>query len=190
MLERDIGNRIRSIRSDRGLRLADLASTTGFSPGQLSKIECGKVSSPISTLELIARALEVNLEQLLSDGAQTDNLPKPKEISIVKKGEGLHHYVGGEGGVSTWEWLAPEKENKLIEPFIVTEPSGHLPSIFSHHPGQEMVFVLQGKMQFGFRKEKYVLSEGDCVYFDASVAHMVRNIGDGDLRYLVVRSAF
>ena len=56
MLEQEIGRRIKEVRREEGLRLADLAASSGFSAGLLSKMEGGKVSSPISTLEVIAKA--------------------------------------------------------------------------------------------------------------------------------------
>ena len=60
-IEQRIGQRIRKLRKAKGANLAQLGEATGLSKALLSKIENGKVSSPVSTLALIADALQVKL---------------------------------------------------------------------------------------------------------------------------------
>ncbi len=191
MLEREIGNRLRETRREKGLRLEDLAATSGFSAGLLSKIECGKVSSPISTLDVIARALGTSFEQIVANETETESPSDDSaKITIVKKNERTHRSVSYGGVLATYEWLAPEMESRQMEPFIQILPKEHASQIYSHHPGQEMVFVLQGRLQFNFRRQKYLLEEGDCAYFDSTIAHRVMSIGDKELKLLCIRSIF
>lgn len=191
MLEQEIGNRIRKIRCEKGIRLVDLASTSGFSAGLISKIERGEVSSPLSTLEVITRALGTSFEQIAGPEVKPVSPHRePEEISVVKKSERVHSEFAYNGVISTYEWLAPDVENKLMEPSILTLPKEHVDQIYSHHSGQEMVFVLQGRLLFSFRKQNFLLEEGDCAYYDASVAHRVRNVGDKELKLICVRSVF
>jgi len=189
MLEQEIGHRIREVRREKGLRLADLAASSGFSAGLLSKIESGKVSSPISTLEVIAKALGLSFEQLVASNDE-GKIPfdADTEIAIVRKNERVHHVVSYQGVLAEYEWLAPHVENKLVEPFIITLPKEHASQIYSHHPGQEMVFVLQGKCLLDFRRQRYVLEEGDFAYYDSTVAHRVGSAGDKELKLLCIRS--
>jgi transcriptional regulator with XRE-family HTH domain len=189
MLEREIGKRIHSARRSKGLRLADLASSSGFSAGLLSKIERGKVSSPISTLDVIARALGTSFEEIIANGHKVKSGHETSsEITIIKKKERSHYDVEYDGTKSTYELLSPHMDNKLMEPFVITLPDQGAPTVYSHHPGQELVFVLQGKVLFNYRRQNYLLEEGDCAYFDASVAHRVRCGGDGEAKVLCVRS--
>jgi transcriptional regulator with XRE-family HTH domain len=191
VLEKEIGNRIRLVRRQKGLRLADLASSSGFSAGLLSKIESGKVSSPISTLAVIAKALGTSFEMLLTNEDKSDSAnDSPNEISIVKGNERVRYDVSHNGALSIYEWLAPDMDNRLMEPFIIRLPKEHVPTIYSHHPGQEMIFVLQGKVLLNFRRQNILLEEGDCAFFDATVAHRVRNADDVELQLLCVRSIF
>ena len=59
MLEKKIADRIRHIRKNKGLTLAQLGENVGLSKGLLSRIENNQVSPPIATLSKIARDLEV-----------------------------------------------------------------------------------------------------------------------------------
>lgn len=68
-----VGNRIRAIRSERGVTLRTLARTLGLSPASLSNIERGRVNLSLRRLQDIAETLNVQLIDLLqtTDEAQT-----------------------------------------------------------------------------------------------------------------------
>jgi transcriptional regulator with XRE-family HTH domain len=61
-----IGNRIRALRRQRGLSQEQLGELVGFSQSKISKIENGDWDS-LSDLRLIAKALEVPIEELITD---------------------------------------------------------------------------------------------------------------------------
>ena len=60
-----LGNRISTLRKQRGLTLEQLAYGMGMSKGNLSDIENGKRDPRFSTLKLIADGLNMSISQLL-----------------------------------------------------------------------------------------------------------------------------
>jgi mannose-6-phosphate isomerase-like protein (cupin superfamily) len=85
-----------------------------------------------------------------------------------------------------YEALANPYPNKHMEPFILTYPSDDALQHIFQHDGQEMLFVLQGKMRFKYGNKKFVLDKGDCIYFDSSVAHTGEPLGGQPLKTLIV----
>src|SRR5258708_35059969 len=70
-VEQFIGQRIRTLRLQRTVTLDQLAERGRLTKGQLSKIENGLVSSPVSTLTRIASALGVGPGYLFQvDGSE------------------------------------------------------------------------------------------------------------------------
>ena len=61
-----IGDKIRTLRRKRGWNQEQLGAMVGFSQSKISKIECGDGDS-LSDLRLIAKALDVPIEELISD---------------------------------------------------------------------------------------------------------------------------
>jgi len=61
-----VGRRIRALRAERGMRLAELAEKVGRAPSQLSMIENGHREPRLSMLRAIAQALDVPLDRLLA----------------------------------------------------------------------------------------------------------------------------
>jgi quercetin dioxygenase-like cupin family protein len=74
----------------------------------------------------------------------------------------------------TYESLAPEKANRIMEPFIVTL----LPTDaeeFSTHDGQEFIYVLEGEMKVQVGDQTELLHPGDAIYYDSSQPHLVKS---------------
>src|SRR3569832_1193505 len=58
-LEQAIGHQVRHHRKHAGLTVAELATASQISPGMLSNIENGQISPSLSTLQMLASALNV-----------------------------------------------------------------------------------------------------------------------------------
>jgi mannose-6-phosphate isomerase-like protein (cupin superfamily) len=94
-------------------------------------------------------------------------------ISFVKKDE--REYVARDGSIFgySYQTLAHKYYNKNFEPYIMTVPANPKRDRNFHfaHTGEEMLLILKGKMEFYYDDQKFLLDEGDCLYFDASVPH-------------------
>jgi len=178
--EKDLGRRIRSMRAQRGITLQQLASHTNLSKSLLSKIENGKVSSPVSTLFTIAKALNTKITYFFND--KDENLP----IIVVRKNERLQfHRINARFGY-TYEALGYKRKEKLMEPFILYMDKKSAKNVSFSHPGEEILFVLEGTSEFKHGDQKLILRKGDCVYFDASIPHSGRPIGDKPVKSFMV----
>ena len=59
-----IGKRIAELRKERKLSQVDLAMKTGLDKGHIARIELGRYSVGLDTLQKIADALEVKIEMI------------------------------------------------------------------------------------------------------------------------------
>jgi transcriptional regulator with XRE-family HTH domain len=178
--EQDIGKRIRSVRLQRAMTLQELASQTNLSKSLLSKIENGKVSSPVSTLFVIAKALNTKITYFFND--QDENLP----IILVRKNERRQfHRVGAHFGY-TYEALGYKRKEKLMEPFILYMDEKTAKNVTFSHPGEEILFMLEGTWEFRHGDQKLILRKGDCIYFDAGIPHSGKPIGKKPIKAFMV----
>jgi DNA-binding XRE family transcriptional regulator len=60
-------SRVRTFRNYRGLTVSDLAEAVGISQPYLSEIESGKKTGSVDVLKRIAKALKVDLDDLVVD---------------------------------------------------------------------------------------------------------------------------
>ncbi len=71
-MQKHIGSMVYALRKEKGLRQSELASLTGIKQPNLSRIENGLVEPRQSTLEKIARALGVDLREMLDEHRMAD----------------------------------------------------------------------------------------------------------------------
>jgi transcriptional regulator with XRE-family HTH domain len=179
----ELAARIRLLRQEKGITLADLAARAGVTKGFLSQVERGMKAPSISTLMRVAQVLDVTVGALFEGGK------KPEPVySIVRVDERQRYAREGSLYGYHYEAIAFRKTQKKMEPFIVFPPL-RTPHKFFRHEGDEMMLVLSGRIQVDLAGELIVLRPGDCIYFDASTPHRSRSVGKRLSRALVVVSA-
>lgn len=182
MLEKKIADKIHEIRKNKGLTLAQLGDATGLSKGLLSRIENNQVSPPIATLSKIARGLEVPIGIFFEED-ETDH----KGYTVTYKNERKQVIRRGTKIGFIYYSLSSLKTRHLIEPFIIRYPViGKEPIKLFDHFGEEFLFVLKGKMDLVYGKEKIRLKAGDAIHFDPSTPHRGQNVGKEESECLVI----
>ena len=178
-----VGDRIKKIRQNKKLTLADLAEKTGFSPALLSQLENHLISPPIGTLIRLAKGLEVALGELIFGRGE-------KDFTIVGQNERrvVSRYAS-RGGVSygyMYEALSPEFKGGHMVPFMVTLEPVDTPNKPSSHEGEEFIMVLEGEMELTLGEFREILTPGDCVYYHSSITHLVTCTKGRQTRILAV----
>jgi transcriptional regulator with XRE-family HTH domain len=188
MLEDIITKNIKTVRKRKKMTLQKLADLTGLSKGYLSRVERSKKAPPYSTLNKIAIALGVDPAVLLKENLHDlrDNrisFTKKKDRKTVQKMDNLVNGILRDYGY-TYEALSSDKPGKNMEPYII-EPTPDEKGIFQHE-GEEFLYVLEGKHELVYDGKKYLMEEGDCVYFDSAVPHTGKSIGKKKTKLLAV----
>ena len=178
--DHEIGPFVRKLRKERGLTMVQLAERIGFSQGYLSKVEKSKSAPSVSTLIKIAKALDVRLSHLFGESEFETS------ISFIKKNERTEMVRNGSAFGYRYEALAPQFFNRRMDPYILTKKSGSKSTPAFQHEGQEMLYVLEGTMEFFHGTKKFTVEAGDCVYYDAGVPHGGTASGKRDLKCLLV----
>ncbi len=181
-----IGPRIRALRDAMELSLRDLADRCGVSAPMLSQVERGETSPTLAVAARIAGGLELSLSQLL-------RLDEGATVSIVRATErrpGTNDPASGHRA----EILTPplpgqraELSRHVLAPNAATGGPGDPPM---HEPGsRETALVQEGRVVLQIDGERYELTAGDCVTFDADLSHHFENPGSDDAVLLAVVSA-
>ena len=167
-----VGEKVKTLREQKGLSLKELADSTGFSTALLSQMENHLVSPSLGTMIKLAKALGVRVGDFLGE---TEGEP----FAIVRKDERktVSRFASKEGVKYGYfyESLGFEKKNRRMEPFIVTlEPATVKTSKTSVHDGEEFIFVLEGEMEVILGNHTDVLYPGDSIYYDSNIPHRVQ----------------
>lgn len=178
----NLGSRIHEARERRGLTLQDLSSRTGIRVEILEKVESHKMIPPLGELIKLGKALEMKMGYFISPGVE-------KPMTVVHADQrpvvSRHGKKRSEQYGYSFESLAPEKANRLMEPFLITMVPSEVKEL-STHDGQEFIFVLEGEMRAQVGDQVEILKAGDAVYYDSSSPHLVKCYGDRPAKILAV----
>ncbi|OLS62890.1 helix-turn-helix domain-containing protein [Pseudomonas putida] len=168
--------RLKLLRKKLGITLEVLAENSGMTKSYLSKVERGLNTPSIAAALKLARALNVNVEELFAEDA-----PNPTRYSLVRSGE-RQSLAGGAG----YAVLANQIGQRSLLPFLINPPMDFSDSTFKEHLGEEFLFVHEGQVEVDFMNERVILERGDALYFNAQTPHRLRSLGDGPAQLLVV----
>ena len=164
-----LGARLRQRRLDAGLTLADLAQRAGFGKAYLSRIENGKKVPPIGTLSRLADVLGIEAASLLVDSAP--QAPAWRGVSVVKRSDKRPTVMGGSAFGYDYFALTDSTQGRALQPFLFHFPDQVDKFVFFEHEGEEMIYVLSGRVEWQVGVDKFILEPGDTVHFDSRIPH-------------------
>ena len=179
----DMGMRVKKARESRGLSIFDLYLRTDIDVETLSQIEEGKVVPPLGTVIKLAKALDLKMGYFISGEeakaytiVRRDDRKKTSRYDPSKEKQYGYAY----------ESLAPLKTDRTMEPFMVTLEPSEVEEERSTHDGQEFIFVFQGEMEVRLGEEIHILKQGDSIYYNSTVPHLVKCHGKETTKILAV----
>jgi transcriptional regulator with XRE-family HTH domain len=176
-----VAARLREARRAQRLTLRALSEKTGLSEPFLSRLERGRVSTSIANLILITRTVGIDLGQLFRDAGGTAT----QNYALVRAAERRAPQEVPATGY-TYQPMAVGWPGQRMDAFVLTFPVKNRADVLTAHQGEELSFVLQGEILFQLGDEKIPLRAGDCLYFNAEIPHMGKNVGRVDAKVLMV----
>ena len=171
-----LGASIRSARMLKGLKLREIAEMAGCSESLLSKIENGRVSPALPTLIRIAQTLQVPVAALFS----------PIDHRHVVTRAGHRPVLPLHGPRSSVERLVRPDGGHLLEANLhILAPGGGSRGTLSHE-GEEVGYVLSGRLELTVGQEVFTLEAGDSFNFRSEIEHAYRNPGNQPARVVWV----
>jgi transcriptional regulator with XRE-family HTH domain len=173
----DVGLHLKELRSQRGLSLRALAELCDLSPNTISLIERGETSPSVSTLSRLAMALGVPITAFFTEPIEK------REVILTRSDQRAR---SGSAKV-VLESIGYGLEQQACDPFMVTlEAGASSGDKVMIHSGHELVFCVEGTLEYEIDGEKYHLMPGDALLFHADLPHRWRNANRQPVRFLLV----
>lgn len=171
-----LGRRLSLLRRQNGWTLEKVSQMTGVGISTLSKVENQQNGASFDTLLKLSQGLGINFQELLNpegDGTITGRR------AVTRAGEGIRF------STSQYDYKvhATDLTQKRMIPLIMTVRARSVAEFerFSSHVGEELVYVMRGKVEMHTRMYAPLrLDKGDSVYFDSATPHAFISVGRGD----------
>lgn len=181
----DVGERIRRIRTARGLSVRELAGRAGCSPSLVSQVERGVTTPSARVVYALAQELGITLDSLFGAPAVTAVPAAPAESwgrATGPDGEGIVQRADDRRSIDLssgvrWERLTPSHDSRVDFLKVVYAPGGQSSDNGQpiRHDGREYLYVMQGEIEAVVGFETVRLREGDSLAFDPATPHRYRN---------------
>jgi transcriptional regulator with XRE-family HTH domain len=154
--------RLRALRAERGLTLADVASAAGMDASTLSRLESGARRLTLDHLPALARALNVRPDDLLAAPQAQD--PRVRPTAQTRDGMTIwplnqHPSLSGQHAFK----IRMSRDRR--EPELRT------------HEGHEWLFVLSGRLRLVLGDQDLVLQPGEAAEFSTWTPHWMGPVG-------------
>jgi transcriptional regulator with XRE-family HTH domain len=171
-----IGPKLRELRTQRGFSLQQLADRADVSAAAIHKIERSGMVPTITTLLKLAGALNRPVSFFVNEDAD-DTGP----AVFIPAGERRVVFTSHRGidlaGIS-----GPYGRFFLAGAVATVEPGASSGASPMEHPGEELVLVLDGTLEFEVEGRDFRLGKGDAVHFRTDRPHRWKNPGRQDAK--------
>ncbi|MBU1172813.1 MAG: helix-turn-helix domain-containing protein [Proteobacteria bacterium] len=179
----NIGMRLKELRKKQGVTQADLAKLVGVTPSNISQIESNLISPSLSALLKIAEALFVDISYFFQSHSGIDSR------LVFSSDEGITvKFTDLPAKSITGSLLTPMDFEPKAEPYLIEVPAKtKLPSHFFIHKGEEMGYMLSGKLSLTTGKATYTAKAGDVIYLKSEMPSQWVNPGPGNAKLLWIK---
>lgn len=169
-----IGKKIKEIRKSRQMSLQEVAAKSSVTAGLLSKIENFRTIPSLPVLLSIAKALDVDLSDLVSSVMNNDEAP----YILVRKGQGEVEEREDSKGLKYQSILSYSINNLSDLNIKVNLVSLDLGA--DRQPlatdALELIHVITGSVKYGLPDHEVELQQGDTLFFNGRLPHSVKNM--------------
>jgi transcriptional regulator with XRE-family HTH domain len=180
-LENHIGKKIKDLRISMDWSLKDLAEKIDLSPAYLSLLERGLTSINVTTLQSIASAFSMNVNDFFQQ-------PRRTFRCITRSYEREVCYVDGSGYICFSLAGEMDEAESVLEPVVALIPPEKSRDRAQEvsHEGEEFVMVQEGIVTVIIEGKEYVLNPGDSYHIMSKVPHYVGNFTNRMAQLLLV----
>jgi transcriptional regulator with XRE-family HTH domain len=166
-----IGPKLRELRMQRGMSLQQLADRADVSTAAIHKIERNGMVPTITTLLKIAAALNRPVSYFVEE-----ELTESRPVTYVSANARRRVFTAHQGidlaGIS-----GPYGRFFLAGALATLVPGANSGKRAMEHPGEELIYVLEGELEFNVDGDRFPLNVGDALHFRTDRPHFWANPG-------------
>lgn len=179
----DLGLRLKELRAKRGLSQTELAKLVGVTPSTISQVESNLIYPSLPALLKMAEVLAIDVSSFFQETSEV----KKRLVFPCTEAVEVRFSELPEGSVLA-KLLTPLDFELKAEPYLIEiPPNKNISSHFFIHKGEEIGYLLSGKLNVKLEKAAYTLRPGDVVYLTSEMPTEWKNPGPSAAKLLWIK---
>jgi len=179
----DIGMRLKALRTKHGFSQTKLAKLVGVTPSNISQVESNQIFPSLPALIKMAEVLSIDVSSLFKETVGVAGkflFPSSENTEIQFPGLPKESIKG--------VMLTPADFEAKAESFIIEIPQHKkIPVHFFIHKGEELGYLISGKLQMKINNIIHNLTPGDVVYLTSLMPSEWKNTGSDIAKLLWIK---
>jgi transcriptional regulator with XRE-family HTH domain/KaiC/GvpD/RAD55 family RecA-like ATPase len=179
----NLGLRLKELRTKRGFSQTELSKLVGVTPSSISQIESNQIYPSLPALLKMAEVLSIDVSAFFQKSGDVGNkiiFPANDATDITLQGIPQKQIQV--------KLMTPVDFDPKAEPYLIEIPPKE--TVMSHffiHKGEEMGYLLSGKLRMKLSKSTYEISPGDVIYLTSEMPSQWANPGVTPARLLWIK---
>ncbi|MFF0739829.1 helix-turn-helix domain-containing protein [Streptomyces sp. NPDC004111] len=166
---------LRELRRRSGFTLEAAAGRAGLSPAHLSRLETGQRQPSLPMLLALARIYGTTVSEVLGERTgDRDAVLRAGDMSAREADGWTYRQAGGSG--------------RAMQALRVHVPHAAQQDLVRVHPGEEWLYVLEGRLRLVLGESVHLLDAGDSAHFDSLTPHRITAVNPGGAELLFVHT--
>jgi transcriptional regulator with XRE-family HTH domain len=183
---KNFGESLKKLRTVKGITLQDVSNATGLSVSFLSLVENGKSGISLANLQKILKCYDASIHHLI-DTHEEVKVVRSEDVKDVKyedtrivRSEEAKRIHSDTDDVKVLSLVKGARDKKIWPGLFIMEPGATMGPF--NHEGEEFSYMIQGKIEVTLTNqqtgstEKYIITEGDTIYYPSTYLHTYVNL--------------
>ncbi|MDA3902567.1 MAG: XRE family transcriptional regulator [Desulfuromusa sp.] len=179
-----VGKKLKEIRLKQNLTIQILAEKSTVSSNMISRIERGLTIPSVEILMRLATVFDKSINYFVEDVSSSH------EIVHTRPGGRNKTVYDDEHNMHTESFTSGLRDPQFMSFFCTVQKGGKSGKTDMYHPGDELIYLLEGSLQMTIVDDVYILEAGDSLCFKSHLPHRWENIGEGDAKVVWTLSPF
>lgn len=183
-IKKIVGKKLKSIRLKSDLTIQELAEKSNVSSNMISRIERGLTIPSVEILMKLSEVFEKSINYFVEEVKTTN------EVVFSSPGNRDKTVYDDEHNMHTESFTSGLRDPQFMSFYCTVKKGGTSGRQNMYHPGDELIYILEGRISVSIADETYVLEKGDSLSFKSHLPHRWDNIGDDDAKVIWTLSPF
>ncbi|ABA88702.1 helix-turn-helix transcriptional regulator with cupin domain [Syntrophotalea carbinolica DSM 2380] len=179
-----IGKKLKAIRLKNNLTIQVVSERAHVSANMISRIERGLTTPSVEILLRLGSVFEKSINYFVEEVENTH------EIVHSRPGERSCTVFDDNQNLRTESFTAGLRDPQFTSFYCVIKPHGTSGDADMFHPGDELLYVLKGRLEMTVAGETFLIEEGESLSFKSHLPHRWTNVSETETHVMWVLSPF